>query len=349
MRKRKEESSNDMITASVIVATYNRAESLRDTLDALAAQSLPANEKLEILVIDNNSTDPTQQVVSEFAAKNKPSFPPIRYLFEPQQGKSFALNLGIQKAAGEFLLFTDDDVLPDPAWAAALLEIFRTTGADCVGGKIEPLWLSEPPSYVLSPALRPLFWNLYGLLDHGKETVVWDGQDPNFLYGSSIAVRKNVFQKIGLFRTDLGRRGTLLLAGEETDLIQRMFSAGLKVVYTPEAVVRHKVESERLSLRYVRRNRYDSGRSHFVLTLRRNPRPGRFVILCLRKGMEAVCHYLLGRREQAIAKEFFFWFFLGKSVEGIRFQATKILRQYKPAKESPLAFHESQSKIKFDA
>src|SRR5437762_3176643 len=94
---------------SAIVCTYNRCESLRDTLTALKQQHLRNGSSLEILVVDNNSRDLTKKVVSEAA---KESGWPIRYVFESRQGKSSALNRGIREAAGEFLVMTDDDMIP---------------------------------------------------------------------------------------------------------------------------------------------------------------------------------------------------------------------------------------------
>lgn len=96
---------------SVILCTYNRAESLRDTLRILAAQRLPHGVPCELLVVDNNSSDRTRHVVEETQA----AFPwPLRYLFESRQGKTYAMNHGVRESRGDVIVLTDDDTLPEP-------------------------------------------------------------------------------------------------------------------------------------------------------------------------------------------------------------------------------------------
>src|SRR5271156_2755228 len=92
---------------SDILCTYNRAESLAKALASIAQSTVPDSIQWEVLVVDNNSRDATRSVVEEFWWRDPSRF---RYLFEPKQGKSNALNAGIQQARGEILAFTDDDV-----------------------------------------------------------------------------------------------------------------------------------------------------------------------------------------------------------------------------------------------
>ena len=99
-----------MFDLSVVVCTYNRCESLRDTLRALKQQELPEEIRLEILVVDNNSKDRTRQVVEEEARESRW---PIRYVFERAQGLNYARNRGTKESQGEFVAFTDDDIIPD--------------------------------------------------------------------------------------------------------------------------------------------------------------------------------------------------------------------------------------------
>jgi glycosyltransferase involved in cell wall biosynthesis len=80
---------------SIILRTYNRCESLAKTLESTAALRLPESVEWEALVVDNNSTDQTREVVGEFCRHYPGRF---RYLSEPQQGKSHALNAGIREA-----------------------------------------------------------------------------------------------------------------------------------------------------------------------------------------------------------------------------------------------------------
>ena len=98
---------------TVIVCTYNRCESLANTLDSLAKSIVPASTEWEVLIVDNNSSDRTRQVVEDFSRRFPGRF---RYTFEPCQGKSFALNRGIRETQADVLAFTDDDVIAEPTW-----------------------------------------------------------------------------------------------------------------------------------------------------------------------------------------------------------------------------------------
>ena len=131
---------------SIVIATYNRAADLRETLKSLAG--LHADGPWEVIVVDNNSPDDTRQVVLDAA----PSFPvPLRYLFEREQGRSPALNCGIRAAAGEIVVTTDDDVRVPADWlnqAAAGLERLQ---CDYVGGRVMPIWGGPRPAPRSSP------------------------------------------------------------------------------------------------------------------------------------------------------------------------------------------------------
>ena len=143
---------------SVIVATYNRAGILKGTLESLAALR-PQGVTHEIIVVDNNSSDNTREVVEEFAQRA-----PIRYLFEERQGKNHALNAAVEVAQGELLVFTDDDVFVpadwlDRYWAAAQAH----TEADVFGGSVVARLPANAPQWAHHP------WLPFGALDLGSE------------------------------------------------------------------------------------------------------------------------------------------------------------------------------------
>ena len=98
---------------SIIICSYNRCESLEKVLESVQGLNCPPGASWETLVVDNNSSDATKATVERFVGKGRGD---IRYLFEGRQGKSHALNTGIERAAGQILAFTDDDVLFDPDW-----------------------------------------------------------------------------------------------------------------------------------------------------------------------------------------------------------------------------------------
>jgi glycosyltransferase involved in cell wall biosynthesis len=123
---------------SVILCTYNRGEKLGNVLNDFANQVFPEGRfPWELVLVDNNSNDGTKELVQEYKKDRK--FP-IRYIFESQQGKSFALNTGIETAAGNLLAFTDDDVILDTQWLSSIYKAFGSyPNNNCFGGKVLPV------------------------------------------------------------------------------------------------------------------------------------------------------------------------------------------------------------------
>jgi GT2 family glycosyltransferase len=238
--------------ASIILCTYNRCASLQTTLETLARQHVPAGLAWELLVVDNNSRDDTSRTVRAFTAR----LPMVRYVFERRQGKSHALNRGIECARGCRLLFTDDDVLVHPDWMAETLRAFERTPCLGVGGRILPAWSSPPPRWLRLEGP-------YALL---AVIVRFDlGDAPCVLttppFGANMAFAREAFERYGGFRADLGPTAGALSRGEDTEFCRRLLAAGETLAYAPAAVVHHPVEPERATLRYFRSWYYEYGRA----------------------------------------------------------------------------------------
>lgn len=237
--------------ASIIVCTYNRADSLRGTLAALRAQETTAARLWEVVVVDNNSTDHTRAVVEEA----RQDWPLLRYEFEAQQGLSHARNHGVGSARGEILLFTDDDVLPEANWLEITLAGLHGYGADACGGYIAPIWETPPPAWLSE--------RFYGFLavrtDRSDDYPIAEGG--RLPFGANMAFRKSVFDHVGLFDTSRGRKGKVLASGEDGEMFERILAAGLKVVFLGQSRVHHKIESYRVTKRYFRTWRFQTSRN----------------------------------------------------------------------------------------
>lgn len=226
---------------SVILCTYNRCHSLATALESVAASQLPDSVSWEILVVDNNSRDKTFDVVAEFVRRYPGKF---RYLFEPQQGKSYALNAGIREARGQILAFMDDDVTVDAKWLQNLTSVFTKQEWAGVGGRIlpertftPPAWLSLEGKYALAPLA------IFDLGPQPEELV----EAP---FGTNMAFRKEVFEKVGGFRTDLGPRPGSEIRSEDTEFGFRALGAGQRLWYEPSAIVYHSLPAHRLQKEY---------------------------------------------------------------------------------------------------
>lgn len=237
---------------SVILCTYNRCASLPMALKSIAASVIPSLTAWEVVVVDNNSRDRTREVVEDFCRRHPGRF---RYLFEPQPGKSHALNAGIRAAKGDILAFMDDDVTVEPTWLQNLTVPFGSNEWAGVGGRILPKWNCAPPRW-LSVRNRSVLSSL-AVFDLGSQAA----QLLEAPYGTNMAFRKEMFERYGHFRTDLGPRPSGLIRGEDTEFGIRLLAGGERLRYEPSAVVHHPVQEERLRKKYFLAWWFDKGRS----------------------------------------------------------------------------------------
>ncbi len=241
---------------SVIVCTFNRAETLADTLRDLKEQAGRLAPTPELVLVDNNSRDSTPEVVRALNAEGGPE---VRYVLERKQGLSAARNAGIRAAAGELLLFTDDDVRLDPDWIGELAGAFREPEVHAAAGVIEPLWPDAVPAWV-GPREAPFFPGVVGRF-HLGDTPRWLAPDDPHPLGANMAFRRHVFAEVGGFREDLGRTGGNLAGGEDMELYERVLARYGRVRYVPSARVHHRVSERMLHRRYFLRCLYGGGYS----------------------------------------------------------------------------------------
>jgi glucosyl-dolichyl phosphate glucuronosyltransferase len=236
---------------TVILCTYNRSQSLANTLESVAHSTVPESAEWEVLVVDNNSSDQTRTVVGEFCHRYPSRF---RYLFEPLPGKSNALNSGIREARGDILVFTDDDVTVDPMWLQNLTAALHNREWAGTGGRTLPERNFFRPRW-LSVEERTLA--MLGMFDRGPEAIVLT--EP--LLGNNMAYQKEMFEKHGGFRTDLGPQPDSQFQNEDTEFGLRLLAAGEQLRYEPSAVIYHSVPASRIQKGYFLSWWFDKGRA----------------------------------------------------------------------------------------
>ncbi len=252
------------MNVSVVIATHNRERLLDECLGHLARQAFISGD--EVMVVDNNSTDGTSVVIDRWAE----AFPvPLRHLTEPRPGKSRAVARAVAVAAGDILAFTDDDVNVDEAWIGELRRAMRADpDLALVGGPVAPRWERQPPRWLPEHGVRGRLAAPLALVDYGPtEGPLGD----RTAVGANLAVRRDVFERVGGFVTHLGKLAGTLLGGEDHDLCDRVRAAGLRTGYVPTARVRHWVPANRLRLRYFVDWFYWSGITFAVLEGDRQP------------------------------------------------------------------------------
>lgn len=247
---------SDRLDASVLIATYNRAEWLDKTLASLAAMAVSPTLRWEVIVIDNNSVDDTKGMVG----RHHHTFPvPLTYLFESRQGRSNALNTGIAAARGAIIAFTDDDVRVSDGWLEAAVRALRTPQAAYAGGPVRPMWEVPPPRWL--DLTRGDLWGTIAIQDHGDRVISYETARKVPL-GANLAVRREVFDIAGVFRSDLGRSsGRTLLGQEVPEWLMRVRGAGLGGLYVPAMEVHHHVPAGRLTKQYFRKWWFGKGAS----------------------------------------------------------------------------------------
>jgi glycosyltransferase involved in cell wall biosynthesis len=253
--RRRKWSRGDSIVISVAICTYNNAAKLAVALESLKDMACPPGLDYEILVIDNNSSDETKDVVEQYRHVWGPR---LRYVFEPNQGLSHARNRAMKEAAGDILSYIDDDIKADAHWLSAVAGAFeRYADAAVVGGRSYLLFPSNPPVWLSDKCQL-----LLSRLDYGDEAIVGTEED---LFGLNFSVRKAWLERVGGFNTSLGRCGRSLLSGEESDLLKRIRALGGIAVYEPAAVVGHIVPPERMRIRWFLMRFLSAGKNNVVM------------------------------------------------------------------------------------
>ncbi|MGH9374519.1 MAG: glycosyltransferase, partial [Vicinamibacterales bacterium] len=238
-----------------MIATHNRAAELRETLASLA--SLRPDGPWEVVVVDNNSSDNTRDVIAGAAA----GFPsPLRYVFEKEQGRSPALNAGIKAADGDIIATTDDDVRVPQDWLNRAADGLRQHECGYVGGRVLPIWRAPRPAWL--PNHGGKHWAVIALLDYGPEPLEFGARVP---LGVNMAFRRGAFDRTGMFDPGTGRRAGTLLGQEVREWCIRARKAGVRGVYIPELTLEHIIPADRLSKRYFRRWFYWRGISRALL------------------------------------------------------------------------------------
>lgn len=233
--------------ATVLICTFNRADLLADTLDSLARNRTSAL-RWDVIVVDNNSGDQTRQVVTSRIG----AYPvPLRYIFEPRQGKSIALNTGLAATDASIIVFTDDDVCVTSEWVeASCRPMLEDPAIDYTGGPVMPKWEQPCPAWL--DQTRPDLWGTLAILDYGQAPFIFE-ERRRVPLGANMAVRRSLIDRIGGFDPDLGRRGSSLLGQEQAEFFCRSREAGARGLYVPAMGLQHHVPANRLTRAYFRR------------------------------------------------------------------------------------------------
>lgn len=265
---------------SIIIPTLNHAKYLKNALTSVQNQSFPKNE-YEVIVVDNNSTDETPEIVAELNTTGEKE---VIYVKEPNIGLHNARHAGAKIAQGEILAYTDDDAICYPNWLLELIRAYSNPEVGCAGGKILPKWEVKPPDWIEQ------YWDYLSLLDWGDE--VKELKTPE-IYGCNFSIRKSLIFEVGGFNPEAF--GDIWLGDGETGLLCKVLNADYKIVYTPEAIVWHVIPESRLTLEYMKRRFANEGACNSYTSHYGNKNLGKMRLLFHFNifGLRALAYYLL--------------------------------------------------------
>jgi glucosyl-dolichyl phosphate glucuronosyltransferase len=227
---------------TVAICTWNRADLLETTLESLSQLSPNDRGEWELVLVDNNSTDRTTEVCRRYEDKL-----PLRYSVESVQGHAASRNRAISLARGDWILWTDDDVIVRPNWLGGYRRaIGRFPETAFLGGPVELKFLGRVPRWVVEN--QQVCDGVFARRQLGSQPVLLDRDTLPF--GANFATRVDV-QRRFLFRTEFGRVGAGVRGYDEIDVLGRMLDAGFAGRWVPEAAVEHQIPASRTTIRYV--------------------------------------------------------------------------------------------------
>jgi hypothetical protein len=247
---------NDNLDISVIIATHNRDRSLDRTLETIT-QIHYGNLKVEFIVVDNNSSDRTKEVVESYANRLN-----IRYLFESRQGKNRALNQALhQVPLGKLVVFADDDIIPDRLWLFGLLEAARRWPDDCIfGSTILPKFPDRTPDWIADPYFS------YGTVAYSR---YYPRKEEGYVniapFGCSFAVRREIFQSFSFNDLVGPNTSKKYIMGSETEFLNRLQQAGYRFIYAKNSRVEHIIRPEQIEVNWLLARAYKYGKSRAFL------------------------------------------------------------------------------------
>jgi glucosyl-dolichyl phosphate glucuronosyltransferase len=249
------------------ICTHNRANYVRDCLEGLRQQTVGA-DAFDILVVDSASSGDVPAQLERLVA----DIPNARLLRVEQAGVSYARNAGAWAAQGAYVAYIDDDAIPARDWIASIEQAIgqHSRKPAMIGGRILPHWEAPLPAWWPQQLRGTLSIIEYDGEGEFRTQALPTGLEP---YGANMVVQVLPMLAIGGFGRRSGRFGKALLSDEEVQLAWRLQSAGHSVRYDSRITVRHQIQAERLTPRWLLSRLYWQGVST-VLTCRLLGRSG---------------------------------------------------------------------------
>lgn len=231
---------------TVAIPTYNGANRLPILLDKLIAQITPSDLSWQVIVVDNNSTDTTAEIVTDYQSRCKEKLSLI-YAFEEQQGAAFARQKAMQLAQSELVGFLDDDVMPAEDWVASAYDFgLKHAQAGAYGGRIIGKFEVPPPGNFKR------IQSFLALRDRGNSPHLYNPENLALPPSAAWVIRKKAWIDNVPSQPNLGgRTGKSMVQGDDYEPLLYIYRAGWEIWYHPEMYVEHHIPAGRLEEQYL--------------------------------------------------------------------------------------------------
>ncbi|MBU4360623.1 glycosyltransferase [Patescibacteria group bacterium] len=234
---------------SVVICTFGQCIYFKRIINALRKQTI---KQFQLVIVDNNScpTDFSNLIQS---------LNDVKIIHLPKPNLSIARNTAINKCNGDWILFLDDDAIPDTNWIEKIINGFKEYGSDMIGGRVELCFQKKEPKWFTK--VCRLYLSELTYYNDDIEVVI----PPRYLVGTNMAFSKKAFNKFGLFLKDSGRIGKKLISLEDVEMVRRIYNQGGKVTYLNSAKVNHIIPKSRMTISYLIKRAFWQGISDIML------------------------------------------------------------------------------------
>ncbi|ABA19895.1 Glycosyl transferase, family 2 [Trichormus variabilis ATCC 29413] len=241
----KPQNFREQLDFTVAIPTWNGAERLPQVLDRLLTQNGIEHLHWEVIIIDNNSSDRTPEVVSDYQKKFTQC--QLKYFLETQQGLAYGRLRAIKEAQGKFIAFLDDDNLAASDWILQSYNFGEEhPQAGAWSGQIHGDFEVKPPEDF------PQIQSFLAVREHGKKAYKFDAKNLKLPPGAALVIRKQAWlESVPQQLVFKGRIGNLMVSGEDTEVLLYIYKSGWEIWYNPKMEIYHKIPHWRLEKNYL--------------------------------------------------------------------------------------------------
>ncbi|MGC9526207.1 MAG: hormogonium polysaccharide biosynthesis glycosyltransferase HpsE [Limnospira sp.] len=283
-----------MLDLTVAIPTYNGEKRLPEVLEKLRSQTGTDAIAWEVLVVDNNSSDGTAEVVRRYQ-QNWLSDVPLRYCLETQQGAAFARKRAIEESAAPLVGFLDDDTIPRSDWVAAAFQFAKEhPKAGAYGSQIHGVYEVDPPQGFERIA------SFFAITERGSQPHLYKPKMKMLPPSAGLVVRKQAWQENVPEQPFLsGRSERSILNSEDLEVVLYIQNAGWEVWYNSDMHLYHQIPRQRLERDYLLYLVRSTGLArHYIRMLRCKPwqRPLLFPLGWLKDLEQAIAYFIKNRK-----------------------------------------------------